>query len=121
MAGNQRIGGPYELNAGGVRLNGKTGATYNLGSPKRETMLGPTGSHGHTEKAQVPFVEVDVTDSADLDVKALQNMVGVTVTLKVANGKTILFHDAIYAGEGTIGTDEGNIGCRFEAKSAEEV
>jgi hypothetical protein len=122
MSGNQRVGGPYELQAGGVRLNGKGGASYNLGHPKREAVLGASGGHGFTEKPQVSFVEVDVTDNDALDVKALVTMRDKPVTLKVANGKTILLHNAYYAGEGTITTDEGSIGCRFESlQPAEEL
>lgn len=122
MAGNQRVGGPYELQAGGVRLNGKGGATYNLGHPKREAVMGASAGHGYKETPQVSFVEVDVTDAADLDVKAVATMKDATVTLKVANGKTILLHNAYFAGEGTIATDEGNIGCRFESlQPAEEI
>jgi len=122
MAGNQRVGGPYELQAGGVRLNGKAGATYNLGHPKREAVMGAAKGHGYKETPQPSFVEVDVTDAPDLDVKALVIMEDATVTLKVANGKTILLHNAYYAGEGTIATDEGSIGCRFESlQPAEEI
>lgn len=115
MSGNQRVGGPYELQAGGIRLSGKAGASYNLGAPKAETLMGASGGHGYTEKPQPAFIEADITDNADLDVKALVKMRNVTVTLKVANGKTILLHNAIYAGEGTIATDEGSIGARFES------
>ena len=122
MSGNQRVGGPYELQAGGVRLNGKAGATYNLGHPKREAVMGASSGHGFKETPQPSFVEVDVTDSDTLDVKALVTMRDVTVTLKVANGKTILLHNAYYAGEGTIATDEGNIAVRFESgQPAEEI
>lgn len=122
MAGNQRVGGPYELQAGGIRLNGKGGATYNLGHPKREAVMGASVGHGFSEKPQVAFVEADVTDSDTLDVAALVTMRSATVTLKVANGKTILLHNAYYAGEGTIATDEGSIGCRFESlQPAEEI
>ena len=122
MAGSQRVGGPYKLQAGGVSLAGVGDATYNLGHFKTETVLGPNGGNGYKDISQVSFIEVDVTDRDNLDVKALVLMRNVTATLTVANGKTILLHNARYAGEGTISTGEGNLGCRFESdRPGEEI
>ena len=57
MAGNQRVGGPVEIQAGGVRLSVKSGATYNLGHPKRETIMGASRGHGYKETPQPSFIE----------------------------------------------------------------
>ncbi len=121
MSGNQRVGGVIKLQAGGVRLKVKGGATYNLGVNKRETVMGADGPHGHTEKPQIAFIEADITDDPSLDVKALAAMKNATVTLELANGKTILLHQAVQVGELTFNTDEGNGTVRFEGISAEEI
>ncbi len=121
MSGPQRVGGPYELQAGGVRLSGKGGASYNLGIPKTKTIAGADlRGAGYTEEHQVTFIECAATDRDSLDVKALQRMRDVTVTMKVANGKTILLHRARYASEGTVTTEEGEIGIRFESDAEGE-
>ena len=49
------------------------------------------------------------------------NLVDTTVTLEIANGKTILFNNGWYAGDGNIGTENANIQIRIEALSAEET
>jgi len=109
-----------------LKINGevqdiKGSATYNLGRPKREAMLGADGIHGYSEVPQVPFIEGEITDRADMDVAAFLNTTDATITIELANGKVITLREAWYAGEGTVGTDEANIQFRFEGMSAEEV
>lgn len=94
---------------------------YNLGSPMREGLVGSDKVHGYKEKPQLPFCELEVRDSIDLDLKALQAIVQSTVTLELLNGKTLVFRNAWFAGEGNGGTEEGNIAVKFEAESAEEI
>jgi hypothetical protein len=120
MAG-QRKGGIIQVQVGGVMQEAKGTFTYGLGTPKRDTVVGADGVHGFKETPQVAFLEGAFTDRASLDAKALLETEDATVTLVLANGKTVVFRDAWYAGEGTISTDEGEIGVRFEAKSAEEI
>lgn len=121
MSGSQRLAGPTGLQAGGIRLAIKSGCTYNLGSPKREAVMGSQEVEGFKENPQTPFVEFEAFDKANLDVKALEAMVDTTVTVDAPNGKTIVFHNAYWAGEGTHNTDEGTLSGRFEAPRAEEV
>jgi hypothetical protein len=116
-----RVGGTIYFKVDGAQYKAKGGFSYNLGQPKREGVVGADGVHGYKESPQIPYVEGEITDSADLDVQAFLNLTGVTVTLELANGKTILVRDAWYAGEGKTQTDEGNIEVRFEGMSAEEV
>lgn len=120
MAG-QRKGGMIQVQVAGVMHDAKGTFTYGLGTPKRDAIVGADAVHGFKEVPQVPFVEGAFTDRAGLDAKALFNTEGATVTLTLANGKTVILQDAWYAGEGTISTEEGEIGIRFEGKSAEEI
>ncbi len=95
--------------------------TYNLGAAKREAIIGADAVHGYKETPQAPFIEGEITDAADIDVGALLTLDGVTVTLELANGKTVVLRDAWYAGDGNVGTEEANIQIRFEGLGAEEV
>jgi len=95
--------------------------TYNLGLPKREGLVGHDGVHGFKELPQVPFVEGEITDSKDIDLANIMVLDGVTVTLELANGKTILLREAWYAGDGQVQTEAGNVKIRFEGRSAEEI
>jgi hypothetical protein len=94
---------------------------YNIGKPKREALVGHDTVHGYKELPQVPFCELEIRDSSTLDLDVLLTAKDATITIELANEKTIVFRNAWYAGEGTIGSEEANIQCRFEALAAEEV
>ncbi|NDY41250.1 phage tail protein [Dissulfurirhabdus thermomarina] len=116
-----RRAGVIYFKVDGTQYAAKGNFTYNLGRPKREAIVGSDGVHGYKEQPQAAYVEGEITDSSDLDLSQLVTLDGVTVTLELANGKTILVRDAWYAGDGTGNTEEGNIGVRFEGLSGEEV
>lgn len=121
MSNKTRIGGIVYLNVNGEQLDVKGNFSYGHGQPKREAVVGQDGVHGHTAKPQVPFVEGEITDRADLDVKALLNVENATVTLELYNGKTFVLRDAWQAGAGEGNTEEGNLEVRFEGLSGEEI
>jgi len=51
----------------------------------------------------------------------LVTLEGVDPSVELANGKVFVLRNAWYAGEGTVNTDEANIGVRFEADKGEEI
>lgn len=121
MAGKNRIGGLIALKVNGDIYFAKGNFTYNLGKPKKEGVVGSDVVHGYKETPQMPFVEGEITDRQELSLEDLVTLDDATVTLELANGKVITLSEAWYAGEGTGNTEEGNIACRFEGMSAEEV
>jgi hypothetical protein len=121
MANPNRRAGKIFVKIDGAQHDAKGSFTYNLGIPKREGMIGSDAIHGYKETPQIAFIEGEITDRADLDVKKFLELDGVSVTLELANGKTVLLRDAWYAGDGNIQTEEANIQVRFEGRSAEEV
>lgn len=118
---NQRKGGIIQLQVNGVLLDAKGSFSYGLGTPKRDAIVGADAVHGFMEKPQVAFIEGEITDRASLDLKTLLTAEDSTVTLILANGKTVVLRDAWQAGDGTGNTEEGNVAVRFEGKSAEEI
>ncbi len=120
MSQNRR-GGVIFLKINGDIQDAKGSFTYNHGKPKREAIVGADRVHGYKETAQAPFIEGEITDSATLDVEALKDVDGATITLELANGKVFLLRDAWYANEGNVQTEEGNITVRFEGMSGEEI
>lgn len=121
MAGKNRIGGTIALKVNGDIYFAKGNFTYNLGKPKREGVMGADTVHGYKETPQIPFVEGEITDRNELSLEDLVTLDEATITLELANGKVIALSEAWYAGEGTGNTEEGNIACRFEGMSCEEV
>lgn len=119
---NPRIGGIIFVKVNGEVLKAKGSFTYNLGKPKREAVMDAGGGvAGYKETPQVPYVEGAATDSDQLDVAALIETKDATVTLELANGKTIVLRSAYYAGDGQVTTEEGELQIRFEGFSAEEI
>lgn len=113
--------GTITLKANGSVLDAKGSFTYNLGVPLKKMIPGADRVHGAFSAVQVPFIEGIVTDDGDLDVAALQSAEDATITLDLANGKTIVLVSACYASEGNVTTEQGEIAVRWEGKTAMEV
>ena len=121
MAGNKRVGGIISLKIDGDMHFAKGDFTYNLGLPKKEGVVGSDRVHGYKEVPQIPFIEGENTDRQALSPGALMSIKDSTITLELANGKVIALREAWNAAEGTGNTGEGNIGVRFEDRSAEDL
>lgn len=118
---NNRRAGRIFIKVDGAMQDAKGSFSYNLGHPKREAIIGADRVHGYKETVQTAYIEGAITDRKDLDLEALAKQDGVTVTLELNNGKTIVLSDAWYAGEGTATTEEAEIAVRWEsAREAQE-
>lgn len=117
----ERVGGILSLKVNGELYRAKGNFTYNVGKPKKEAVLGEDGVHGYKEMPQVPFIEGEITDSAEISLESLIATTDATATLELANGKVIVVREAFYAGEGTGNSQEGNIDFRMEGVSGEEI
>lgn len=105
--------------AGGIDVVGTV--TYNLGVNQKEVMVGHSGIQGYKEKPVIPFVEFEIRDSGDLDTKAFLDLFDVTVTLGLANGKTLVLYNAVQTGSGDGSTEEANIKIRFQGSKMDEI
>lgn len=117
---NKRAGTLF-FKINGVQYDAAGEFTYNLGPDKKEGMVGPSGVAGFKALPQIPFVEGEIFDASGLDLKALQRIEQATVTLQLANGKTIVFHESWYAADGNVTTDMAKVQVKFECMRAEEI
>ena len=115
---SNRLAGILFFKIDGELYQAKGGFTYNLGIPLREFIL---GSEGYKETEQAAYIEGEITDHPDLDLKRLVLLDGVTVTLELANGKVFLLRNAWYAGDGNVASEDANITVKFEAPKGEEI
>lgn len=141
--------GLIQLQVGGVIQDAKGAFRYGLGVPQLKAHYGPTGElQGYSSVPTTAFIEGMITDRGTLDVAALMNLGGVvggsmrnvaaavaslggsigrsgrvqlTVTLSLANGKTIALSNAGWAGEGTGSTEEAEIPVRWEGGPCIEI
>lgn len=116
-----RRSGKLSLQVNGTVYDAVGEFTYNLGQPKREGLVGPDKVHGYKELPQIPMIEGEIRDAQDLDVAQFLNLTNATITLELANGKTVMLREAWYAGDGNVGSEEANIEMKFEGISAEEI
>lgn len=110
------IGGITKIQVGGVILNAMSGWTYNLGRPKRETVVGADRVHGYTETPQVGFLEGTITVTDETDVEFILAAKDVTVTLYTGKVSRFILANATFVGEGDIETDQGSLSVRFEGE-----
>jgi len=96
---------------------------FGLGKPIREGQSGPNGVHGYKETTSIPFIEGEIRDGKDVSLEDIAKIKNATITLELANGKTYVWKNAWSCNPDGLGmgTEEGNIAVRFEAKSAQEV
>lgn len=121
MPNPNRRAGTIFFKVDGAQYDAKGAFTYDLGAPKRDAIVGHDAVHGYKELPKVPYIQGEITDRGDIDVRKFHELDGVTVTLELANGKTIVLRDAWYAGDGTGSTEDANLAVRFEGLSAEEM
>lgn len=117
----QRRAGILFVKIDGIQYDAKGSFNYNLGANKREGIVGADKVHGYKEMPQIPFIEGEFTDSQTLDLSKLLNVTSATITLELANGKIFVLREAWYAGDGNVGSEDGNIAVRFEGVQGEEV
>lgn len=121
MAPRNRRSGTINIQVNGKVYDAVGEFSYNLGQPKREALVGPDRVHGYKELPQQPMIEGEIRDASDLDVASFLNLTDATITIELANGKTIMLRQAWYAGDGNIATEEANVEFKFEGMSCEEV
>lgn len=105
----------------GVQYSAKGNFSYGLGTEKRESIVGADSVHGYKATPQPAFIEGEITDASDLDLKQFAEIQDATVTLELANGKVVVLKNAYQVGDGAGNTEEGNIPFRFEAPTGDEV
>jgi hypothetical protein len=118
---SNRVAGTLYLAVNGTTLPAKGNFSVGYGLEKKTAVIGVSGVQGYKGESQVAFIEGTITNRSDLDVKALLQVEGATITLQFQGGKTLVLRDAWQAADGTLNADEGELPIRFEGTVLEEV
>lgn len=118
MAQINKIAGTAYLKVDGNQYSLRGSVTANLKAENREGVAGLDGVHGYKATPMVPFIEVDLSTTPELDLNALANLDDITVQLECANGKAGLLRNA-WANTGDVNPEDGTLTVRFEGKSGE--
>ena len=115
------IAGKISFKIDGTIYPAKGSFKCNPGRDKKEMIVGSDGVHGAKSMPQVPFIEGKITDRAALDIEKLLDSDDVTATVELANGKVFALYGAVYAADGSLDTEEGEIDLRLEGLSGEWI
>ncbi len=115
------VSGLFNLLINGRLFVAKGNFTYNHGGIKNEGQVASNGDIvGFKTSRMIPFIEGELIDTPDLDIKALQAIRDGEITLELANGKVFVLSGAHWSGDGNAQTEDGNVAIKFEGTSAEE-
>lgn len=116
------IGGRFSVEIGGKLVWATGDWEFNIGTPKREPKVASDGRlAGYSEEPTAPFCKGKVFYASDVSLAALTGATAETCQLDLSNGKRIIFRQATFTGDGTVGARSGEIDVQFHAASAEEV
>ena len=116
------IGGILNLKVNGVLHVAKGDFTYNPGVPKHEAVMAASGAVAGFKLTPVaPFIEGEIIDTGDLDVKAFLSTRDAVITLELVSGKVVVLSGAHSASDGDVSTAEGSIKVKFEGTDLQEI
>ena len=118
---DNRIAGVAFLKVDGEQFAIRGKFKYVVNTVKRETLVGQDGVHGYKEMPVEPYISGDVSDHPGTRVKRLEDITDATITLELANGKTIMLRNAWWADTSEVDTEEGSYPVKFCGLSGEEL
>lgn len=95
--------------------------TYSVSEISRETLLGQDRVHGYSEKPYAGFISGTFRDAGGLTVADFNGMTNVTVTLNLANGKTIIGRNMWTVDAQEVKTQEGTFDVKWEGPDVVEA
>ncbi len=94
---------------------------YSPSTRSRESLIGMDGVHGYSEKPITGHISGTLRDSGGLSVASLNQMTNVTVTVELANGKTILGANMWTVESQTAKATDATIEVKWEGRSVTEI
>lgn len=118
---SNRLAGTAYLSVDGASYMLAGDVAYSPSSVSRETLVGMDGIHGYIEKPVAGHITATLRDTGDLTVADLNAMTNVTVTLELANGKTVVGRNMWTVETQEAKVPEGTIEVRWEGLMVEEI
>lgn len=115
-----RIAGTAFLNVDGTNFTVAGEAEYCPSVFKRETLAGMSGIDGYAERFNIPHISMQLRDMGGLELGDINAMTNVTVTLELANGKTVVGRNMWTVEEQTGKATDGTVDVRWEGKTVIE-
>jgi hypothetical protein len=88
---------------------------------ERTMIAGQDGVHGYQELPRVPYIEGDISTTADFDLEDLEAQTDSTVIAQLANGKQYTLVQATCRAGLEANTRDGQVRVRWEGLYCEEI
>ena len=95
--------------------------TYKPSTVERESLIGQDRPHGYSEKPAVGSISGTLRDAGALTVANFNAMTNVTVTLELANGKTIIGRNMWTVESQEVKTADATFEVKWEGFTVEEA
>ena len=116
-----RVAGTCFVKRDGVQYSLKGSLTIQPLSVERTGVTGMDGIHGYSETPVVPFIELEVTKTPDLSVKAFEGVTDSTITAELADGTVYVLRNAWFSGQLSVDGGEGKVKLKFEGLACNEI
>ena len=118
---NNRLAGIAYLSVDGLPYMLSGDLSYRVSKVTRETLVGQDTVHGYSEKPEPGFISGTLRDSGSLKLADFNKMTNVTVTVELANGKTITGRKMWTVDAQEVKSMDATFDVRWEGLSVEEV
>lgn len=109
-----RLAGVATITVGGTQYLLAAKLTYSASTVTRETLAGQDQIHGFKEMPIPCFISGTFRDGNNLRVEDFNQMTNVTISVALANGKTVVGRNMWTTGVQEVDTTEGTFEIRFE-------
>ena len=94
---------------------------WNPSKVKRTTLTGMDSVHGYSEEPVAGWIACSIRDSGGLTVADLNAMTNVTLTVELANGKTVVGRNMWAVDTQEVNSTDATIPLRWEGPEVQEI
>lgn len=117
----RRLAGIAYIAVDGKRYQLQADAAYSVSSVQRSSLSGMDGVHGYSEQPVPGHIKATLRDAGSLTVAAFNAMTNATVTLELANGKTIVGRNMWTVEAQEVKATDATFEVTWEGQSVEEL
>lgn len=121
MADPNFVAGTAYFSLDGRRLRLAGEFSWQPSTATRETLAGMDSVHGYKQKPAAGKINAKLRDAADLSITALGKAANVTITVELANGKTVSGAGMWSTEQPTVEAEEGTVDWKLEGASVTEI
>jgi len=116
-----KIGGTANFSVNGRRYSLRANMNVALSDEERESVAGLDTIHGYLSRKVPAFIEADITDTADFDIKDLTEVDNATVIAELDNGRIGVLRNCWQITQITLDVAEAQMSLRFEGSAGEWI